>query len=154
MRLLHHGGMVLVLGTLLLTTDGTPQAAPPPPPTRTRVALLNLAQTIKGYTRTTDLANENKQRLQAFQEQARLIQTQIELHTRELEKKDLADEKRLELQKGLRAYHRQQEDLGNEARSQLSKKNEEQMLAVYREVVEVAREPGRGARLRSGCSLQ
>lgn len=106
--------------------------------TQTRIALINLAQVFKGYVKVTNFANENKGMLQPYQDKAKGIQLQIEAHTKELEKKDLAESKRIEYEKNLKAYQRQLEDLGNDAKLVFSKKNEEQMLIVYKEVMDIA----------------
>ncbi len=105
---------------------------------QTRIALINLSQVFKGYTKVTNFANENKALLQPYQDKAKTIQLQIEAHTKELEKKDLAESKRIETEKNLKAWQRQMEDLSNDAKLVFAKKNEEQMLIVYKEVMDVA----------------
>jgi Skp family chaperone for outer membrane proteins len=104
----------------------------------TRIALINLAQVFKGYNKVTSFANENKAMLQPYQEKAKGIQAQIEAHTRELEKKDLQEAKRIEYERNLKAYQRQMEDVSNDAKLLFGKKNEEQMLIVYKEVMDTA----------------
>jgi len=133
-------GMLTLAGAIGVTSLG--QAQNPAPPgggaPQTRVALINLAQVFKGYNKVTNFANDNKAMLQPYQDKAKTIQQQIELHTKELEKKDLMEAKRVEYEKNLKAYQRQMEDLSNDAKLLFSKKNEEQMLIVYKEVMEMA----------------
>lgn len=133
-------GMLTLAGAIGVTSLGQAQnpAAPGGGAPQTKVALINLSQVFKGYTKVTNYANENKTMLEPFTTKAKLIQTQIELHTKELEKKDLPEAKRFEYEKNLKAYQRQMEDLSNEAKLLFSKKNEEQMLIVYKEVMDMA----------------
>jgi Skp family chaperone for outer membrane proteins len=103
-----------------------------------RIALINLAQVFKGYEKVKAFTNENKKMLEPFAEKAKGIQAQIEAHTKELEKKDLPEDKRFETEKNLKAWQRNMEDLSNEAKKLYGKKNEEQMLIVYKEVMDMA----------------
>jgi Skp family chaperone for outer membrane proteins len=104
----------------------------------TRIALVNLAQVFKGYQKVTAFSSENKKLLEPYSDKAKGIQAQIEAHTKALEDKSMVPEKRLETEKNLKGWQRQMEDLSAEAKVIYGKKNEEQMLIVYKEVMDMA----------------
>jgi hypothetical protein len=61
-------GSVLVLLAILLLTVHTPAVAPPRPDARgTRVAILNLTQFVKGYTKFKTFQKELKSAVDPFQ---------------------------------------------------------------------------------------
>jgi len=103
---------------------------------RTRIALVNLAQVIKSYQKVITFQQEVKGLLTPYQDKAKGIQQQIEAHTKELQKTDLQPPNREQLEKNLRAYQRQLEDLNNDAKAFWAKKNDEQMLILYKEVMD------------------
>ncbi len=133
-RSLQVGGMVLILGTLVLV--GHLASAPKQTPTpRTRIALINLAQVFKGYHKVTAYANESKKLLEPYQEKAKELKEQIEAHAKALEDKTLPEETRKEHERKRKLRERKMEDLANEAKELYTKKNEAQMLIVYKEVM-------------------
>src|SRR5207244_3374831 len=104
--------ITVLLGLLSLATAigvsslGRAQNAPAPgggSAPQTKVALINLALVFKGYVKVTNFANENKAMLQPYQDKAKGIQAQIEAHTKELEKKELLESKRIEYEKNLKS---------------------------------------------------
>jgi Skp family chaperone for outer membrane proteins len=131
-------GLAVAIGVSSLGRAQNPPAPGGGPTLQTRIALINLAQVFKGYQKVTNFANENKQMLQPYQDKAKTISVQIEAHTKALEQKDLQEARRAELEKNRTAYTRQMEDLSNEAKLLFTKKNEEQMLIVYKEVMDAA----------------
>lgn len=130
---------MLTLGVAIyVTSHSAAQQGGGVPEPRTRIALVNLAQVIKTYKKVIAFQNEVKGSLQPLQEKAKGIQQQIEAHTKELQKTDLAAATREQLEKNLRAYQRQMEDLNNDAKASWAKKNDEQMVILYKEVMDVA----------------
>jgi Skp family chaperone for outer membrane proteins len=104
----------------------------------TRIALINLAQVFKGYQKVQAFSAENKKMLEPYSDKAKGVQAQIEAWTKELEKKDLVEAKRVEAEKCIVTYKRQMEDLSNDAKMAYAKANETQMLIVYKEVMDAA----------------
>lgn len=133
-RLLQSTVVVLVVGLLISVGRSGSETNPTPPP-RTRTALINLSQVFKGYSKVTEYANANKAMLEPYQTRAKEIQQKVEGLTKELENKELLADKRGQLEKNLKSSQRQMEDLSNEAKELFTKKNEEQMLIVYKEVM-------------------
>jgi Skp family chaperone for outer membrane proteins len=132
---------MLTLGVAICATSysaAQPGGAPGGSEPRTRVALVNLAQVIKNYQKVISFQNEVKGLLQPYQDKAKGIQQQIEAHTKELQKTDLQPPKREELEKNLRVWQRQLEDLNNDAKTFWTKKNDEQMVILYKEVMDTA----------------
>jgi Skp family chaperone for outer membrane proteins len=140
-RLLRAGGVVLILGTLVLVGRSWSETKTAPAP-RTKVALINLAQVVKNYDKVKAFQNETKAALQHFQEKSKELQKQIETHTKEMQKSDLEADQREKLGKSLRKYQRQLEDLSNDAKTTWTKKNDEQMVILYKEVVTAAQRYG------------
>jgi len=130
-------GMLTLAAAIGISSLGRAQPVPGGGP-HTRIALINLAQVFKGYQKVNSFANENKKLLEPFQDRAKKCQEQIEAWTKEMEKKELPEAKRIEAANARKSYERQLEDLGNEAKLLYTKKNEEQMLIVYKEVMESA----------------
>jgi Skp family chaperone for outer membrane proteins len=135
--LLRVGSVLLILGMLVLVGRSWSDTKPPPAP-RTRIALINLAQVIKQYEKIAVFQAEVKELLEPFQGKAKGIQKQIEVHTKELQQTDLQPDKRMQLEKNLRNFQRQLEDLNAEAKAFWAKKNDEQMLIFYKEVMDAA----------------
>jgi Skp family chaperone for outer membrane proteins len=130
---------MLTLGTAIFLSSMTSAQQPGGgSPLNTRIALINLAQVFKGYAKITYFSGENKKMLEPFSEKAKGIQIQIEAHKKELEKTTLDEQTRIGYEKNLKTYQRQMEDLSAEAKMTYAKKNEEQMLIVYKEVMDVA----------------
>src|SRR5438874_7302544 len=107
-RLLRIGGVVLVLGTLVLASRLWSETKPPAAP-NSRVALINLAQVIKHYQKVVAFQPDTKGLLQPYQDKAKILQTQIETHSKELAQADLPADKREKLEKTLRNFQRQLE---------------------------------------------
>lgn len=127
---------MLVLGTGICLTSLT-HADPVANATSgatSRIALVNLAQVFKNYSKVASFSDENKQYLKPLQEKAKSIAAQIEVHEKELQKKELPEATRTQYEKNLVYYKRQMEDITNDAKMQFTKKNEEQMVVVYREI--------------------
>ncbi len=133
-------GLLLGLGLLVGRSSSQTRTKPEP---RTRVALINLAQVFKGYAKVTHYTNANKVMLQPFQDKVKDLQQKIAGFNEELEKKDLPDEKKILIEKKRTARQRELEDLQVEAKQMFTRKNEEQMLVVYKEVAEVAQQYAR-----------
>jgi Skp family chaperone for outer membrane proteins len=133
MGVMTLAGAISVLG-LGQAQNPTPAGGAP----QTRVALINLMQVFKGYNKVTTFANENKTLMQPFQDQAKQIHTQVELHKKALEDKNITESNRIQYEKNLIGYQRQMEDLQADAKMKFAKKNEEQMLIVYKEVMDMA----------------
>ena len=98
--------------------------------------MVNLAAVFKGYDRVKSFYEENKKYLQPMQDEMKRIVGQIEVHQKELEKKELPELTRSQYEKNVVTYKRQLEDLTTEAKAKFGKKSEEQMVIVYKEISE------------------
>jgi Skp family chaperone for outer membrane proteins len=130
-------GITGYLGSRLVSQKGYAQQPAAVAP-QTKVALLNLMQVIKNYGKFTNFQNEVKTLLQPYQDRDKAIKQQIEAHTKELQKPDLQPAQREQFEKNLKAYQRQLEDNSNDAKMVLAKKNDEQMLILYKEVADAS----------------
>jgi Skp family chaperone for outer membrane proteins len=128
---------MLTLGTAICVSSMTrAQNGVPVSGSTSRIALVNLAAVFKGYDRVKSFYEENKRYLQPMQDEAKKIVVQIEVHQKELEKKDLPENLRSQYEKNVVTYKRQLEDITNDAKSKFGKKSEEQMVIVYKEISE------------------
>ena len=128
---------MLTLGTAICVSSLT-QAQPGGGAPTSKIAMINLAQVFKGYSKITAYAAENKKMLEPLQAEAKKIQMQIEAHVKALENKSLPEDQRVQTEKNLTLWKRTLEDLNNEAKMKYTKQNEEQMVIVYRDVMDMA----------------
>lgn len=130
---------MLTLGTAICVSSLT-QAQPGGGAPTSKIAMINLAQVFKGYSKITAYAAENKKMLEPLQAEAKKIQMQIEAHVKALENKNpaLPEDQRVQTEKNLTLWKRTLEDLNNEAKVKYTKQNEEQMVIVYRDVMDMA----------------
>jgi Skp family chaperone for outer membrane proteins len=135
--MLRTGGVLLFVGMLVVVGKSLSEPQVPPAP-KSRIALINLAQVFKGYAKVACFNNETKKLIEPLKIKAKRIQIQIDAHTRELETKEMSDDQRAELDMQLTEYKRKVEDIHNEAKRAFTKKNEEQMVILYKEVSELA----------------
>jgi Skp family chaperone for outer membrane proteins len=102
---------------------------------RTKIGLINLMEVLKTYTKVADFNNANKAMLEPYQAKAKELQEKVEELNKLKEDKGLSEERRTQIEKKLRTAQRQWEDLQVEAKQVFAKKDEEQMLVVYKEVM-------------------
>ncbi len=136
-RVLRVGGVILILLTVLLAGRLGSETRPKPEP-RSRIALVNLAQVSKGYAKVADFTAVKKQLVKPFEVKIKDLKEQIEAHLKALEKKDLAEETRSQHEKKLKERQQKMADLTSEASQILARKNAEQLVLVYKDVLAAA----------------
>ncbi len=103
----------------------------------TRIALVNLQYVIKSYQKYVNFQNEIKGNYKYFEEQINAKKKMIEGHQAQLAKTTLpADQEKL--QKEMRAWQREIEDVQLQAKEYLGKKTDDQLVILYREVQDAA----------------
>jgi Skp family chaperone for outer membrane proteins len=136
-KLLCIGGACLILGTVLLVGRSWSAAKPAPPRPQSRIALLNLTYVIKKYDKFLTFQADLKEAVLPFQTTDAKLKEELE----ELRKEGAAtaDAERLEEieQKG-KEIQRQIEDNKAKANKALSKKQEEQLRILYKDVCQQA----------------
>ncbi len=136
-RLLGVGMLCLLLGLSVLVGRLGSQPRPNEGP-RTRIALINLGVVFKNSARVNDYNEANKALLQPYQEKAKDLQQQIEAHTKALAQKDLPDDIRSQHETNLKTRQRAMEDLTNEIKVVFTRKNDQLVGTVYKEILDAA----------------
>jgi len=116
------------------TAPGAPAFAEP----RTRIALINLAYVIKNYKKTETFQAEIKAEFQAYEGRAKAKQTQMEQLAKHASDPKTTPDQREADQREMTKLKREVEDLNNEAKGNLGKKGDEQMVILYREIQDAA----------------
>jgi Skp family chaperone for outer membrane proteins len=115
---------------------GTAPASAEP---RTRIALLNLAYVIKNYKKTETFQAEMKDSLKAIDSRIQAKQMQMEqLGKQAADPKTTAEQREGYIRDNTR-LKREIEDINAEAKLSLSKKSDEQMVILYREIQDATR---------------
>ena len=115
-------------------TQTRPAAAEP----RTRIALLNLAYVIKNYKKFETFQSEIKAEFKNYEARAQAKQTQAEQVAKHLQDPKTTAEQREADDKMIKQLKREIEDLNAEAKSALGKKQDEQLVILYREIQDAA----------------
>jgi Skp family chaperone for outer membrane proteins len=137
-RFYRTGGVLLILVLPVVAGRTSSQPRPAPQAPRTRVALLNLAQVFKHYQKVITYTAQNKKIIQPYEEKIRDHKHHIEVLTMELERNDLAEAKRAEYEKKRKDCQRRLEEVDHEAKTLLARRNEEQLVIVYKEVTDAS----------------
>jgi outer membrane protein len=142
MKLFRAGSMLLVLGALVVVSRSWSEPPKPPAP-RTKIGLVNLAHVVKNYKKYKTMQEEMKAEVEPFQQRDKEFNTQIEELTRQLKDPKTPADKIVELDAKLKKLIHEREENSNAARKVLGKKNEEQMVLIYKEVREAAQKYAR-----------
>jgi len=124
------------LGTnLLLAQTAATKPVAQPTEQRSRIGLLNLHHVVKNYAKAVALNNEMKEVFTPLQAKTKAKTAQLEALNKEGQ---LKPEIRETIEKQMRILKRELEDLSNEAQMMIGKKQDEQVVLIYREVQEAA----------------
>jgi Skp family chaperone for outer membrane proteins len=132
--LFRVGCMLLVLGALVVvgrSWSEPPKAAPSP---RTRIGLVNLAHVVKNYKKYKANQEEMKAEVEPFEKRDKLYQARIEELSKQLKDPNTGADKVLEIDTTLKKMLHEREENSNAAKKIIGKKNEEQMVAIYKEL--------------------
>ena len=112
---------------------GAPAGAPVGS-TKTRVALLNLKNVVTNYKKWTNFQEEYKTEFKKYQARVEPLEKQLEaiMNQGKDPKTDAATKERLE--KDARNLQRQMQDIGEEAKATLGKKEADMLVIIYKEV--------------------
>src|SRR5262249_25095506 len=105
---------------------------------RTRIALINLAYVIKNYKKTETFQSEIKAEIKSFEGRAQAKQTQLEQLAKHASDPAVPTQQREADSAEITKLKREIEDLQNETKKLLGKKNDEQMVILYREIQDAA----------------
>jgi Skp family chaperone for outer membrane proteins len=117
---------------------GNAPAAPAFTEPRTRIALINLAYVIKNYKKTETFQAEIKAEFKSYEARAQAKQTEMEKLAKHASDPATTGQQRDADQAEMTKLKREIEDLNNEAKKSIGKKNDEQMVILYREIQDAA----------------
>ena len=117
---------------------GNAPAAPAAAEPRTRIALINLAYVIKNYKKTETFQAEIKAEFKSYEGRVQAKQTQLEQLAKHATDPGTTAQQKEADGAEITKLKREIEDLNNEAKKVLSKKNDEQMVILYREIQDAA----------------
>jgi Skp family chaperone for outer membrane proteins len=105
---------------------------------RTRIALINLAYVLKHDDECKALQEALKKEMAAYQEKERALRDRVDTWSKELSLPDVSADKREALERAIKAERRNMEDLQEEARRKLTRRTDDQTVALYKKVREAA----------------
>jgi Skp family chaperone for outer membrane proteins len=134
MRILALVVALGVLGgaTYLGSQLGAQQTAPSRP--QTRIALVNMAYVLKGYQKALTFQAEAKQYVTACQDQEKLERAKLDSMAKELQQPGLQQDARYQKEREFKGAQRNFDDWKAECQNRLYRKQEEQMVVLYREI--------------------
>jgi len=130
-------GVAVYFGSRLFAQPAGPPGVAGAEP-RTRIALVNLGHVIKNYNKFKQFQEELKKAVEPYQLRDKQIVGQIEAHQKALQDPTKSAAEKETLEKNLRTYQRQREDNANDVKALVGKKNDDQMVILYREMQDVA----------------
>jgi Skp family chaperone for outer membrane proteins len=127
-------GVVFYVGRLWAQTTTPARPAEP----KTRIALLNLSHVIKNYAKFKAYEEEIKTALEPYQKKEEAWRKEAEELTKKAQAPTTSQEEKDRAQKRLTEIQRSVEDNRNEVRKIVTRKQDEGLTILYREVQDVA----------------
>jgi Skp family chaperone for outer membrane proteins len=138
-KLLCAGVGCLILSAVVLVGRSWSAAKPAPPRPRARVALINLTYVIKNYDRFLTFQAEVKATVAPFQAADTKMKEQVEKLSKEAADPATDAERREEIEQKVKELQRSIEDNKTRANRTLTRKQEQQLKTLYRDVEDAAR---------------
>jgi Skp family chaperone for outer membrane proteins len=135
-------GVAIYIGSKLWAQTQPPQGGARPAGTavapgtspKTRVALLNLKYVVTNYRKWTEFQQQYKADYDKYEGQVKTLNAQLEDIRKQLQNPGLDQAKHDELEKSGKGVQRQMQDLAEEARNNLGKKEGDMLVIIYQEV--------------------
>jgi Skp family chaperone for outer membrane proteins len=103
----------------------------------TRVAILNLKYVVTNYKKWTDFQNEYKAQYKVYEEKVQAKNKTLEAYKQALANPDKLDAAtREKYEKDGKALQREMQDIADEAKNTLGKKESDQLVIIYKEVAQ------------------
>lgn len=120
-------------GTRLSAQTGT-TAATPAAGTGTRVAVVNVGQVFSKYEKAKTFKSELEETLKPYKTEAEKLRKGVLYYQEQLEKKNFKDYTKEQFEQGILDHKRKLEDLDRNVRSVIGKKQEDQLVQLWKEV--------------------
>jgi Skp family chaperone for outer membrane proteins len=119
--------------------NGAPMTtAPQMPPAVTRVAVFNINQVIRNYVKFKIFEQQRAQEIQEVNKNVDAIKAQLAMKQTEASKPETTQARKEQLEKEYRDLQRNLQDLGEEAKARLAKKQMDYLIQTYKEIQEAA----------------
>jgi Skp family chaperone for outer membrane proteins len=125
-------GLTLSGGRILAQT--TTPGAPAPSAGPTRVAVVNIGQVFSKYDKAKTFKAELEGTLKPYKDQAETLRKDILAFQESIQKKDFAKYKQEDYERGIVDRKRKLEDLDKDVRALIGKKQEDQLVQLWKEV--------------------
>jgi Skp family chaperone for outer membrane proteins len=132
--LVRTGSVLVVLAALVFVSRSWSEPQKPPPAPRTRIALVNLSYVVKNYERFKSFQAEMKEQVEKYQKRDKELGAEVERLAKEATGPDDTAERREEIEKQTRKLMREREENSLEAKKLISKKSDEQVIGLYKDV--------------------
>ena len=137
--------LAMLIGMGIVLWGGRPATADAPDPSRenaapshTRIALVNLTYVMTNSDESNELREAVKKRVTFYEERAKVSHGRIDTWRQELATPGLAAVKKDALEMDIRAEQRKIEDDQEEAKRKLAQISDEQTVALYKKIRDVA----------------
>jgi Skp family chaperone for outer membrane proteins len=132
-------GVAIYIGSRLSAQQpgaagGAKPAGAPVGSTKTRVALLNLKYVVTNYKKWTNFQEEYKVEFKKYQARVEPLEKQLETLSNQIKDPKTDAVTKEKLQKDGRNIERQMQDIGEEAKATLGKKEADMLVIIYKEV--------------------
>ena len=137
------GALAILIGTGIVLWGARPATADAPSrddaaQSHTRIALVNLTYVMMNSDESKELREAVKKRVTFYEERAKVSRGRIETWRQELAAPGLAAVKKDALEMDIRAEQRKIEDDQEEAKRKLAQISDEQTVALYKKIRDVA----------------
>jgi Skp family chaperone for outer membrane proteins len=130
-------GVAVYLGSRLWAQQGQPGGAAGHPASaasaKTRIALLNLKYVVMNYGKWKQFTEQLKSEYKKYEDQVQAQNTKLENLKQQMQKAtDQAQKDQIE--KDAKTVQRQMQDLADEAKNTLGKKEADELVVIYKEI--------------------
>ena len=128
-------GVDVCFGTALWA-QGTGATQPAAQPPRTKIALINLNQVVKSYKKYLTFQDEFKKAVEQWDAQLKEVKTRMdaEAATAQAQAANMTAEQKDAATNRVKGYQRQIQDISDQAKSVLGKKEADQISILYKEI--------------------
>jgi Skp family chaperone for outer membrane proteins len=126
-------GLAVYLGSHLWAQTGAPAAHPGSASPKTRIALLNLKYVVMNYGKWKQFTEQLKSQYKTYEDRVQALNTKLEGLKAQMQKAtDQAQKDQIE--KDAKSTQREMQDLADEAKNTLGKKEADELVVIYKEI--------------------
>ncbi|HXG10888.1 MAG TPA: OmpH family outer membrane protein [Gemmataceae bacterium] len=139
-------GAAVYVGSRLWAQQGTPGAAPVPAPVRTPVRVINMSKVVKKYNRWINFQNEYRELYKReYEQKIEKLKGELQVHTAKLQDSKTPEAERTTAEKEVRRIQRQMQEISDDAKQTLGKKEADMIVIIYKEIEEAVQQFARAS---------